>query len=205
MDLCGEQNPKFLDRLTNFDVTSLNVVTLAQLTRLLAEPEFNIVQAAQVSAALKPLCWWVLSVAELVRITKQAEIKRGKIADAEARVATTEKYVRQLRAELNSAALEEQRQSKAKRNAEHDIAEMRKLIEDTDLSSQNLDQLEAALASLQSHWKSRLEEIEAQLPDLLGDATLAAAAVAYSGPLLSTQRGAALEAWHKLLLGAGGW
>eukprot|EP00967_Tisochrysis_lutea_P092136 scaffold132716_cov16-Tisochrysis_lutea.AAC.1 len=113
--------------------------------------------AAQVSAALKPLCWWVLSVAELVRVTKQAELKRGKIADAEARVATTEKYVRQLRGELHSAAQEEQRQSKAKRNAERDIAEMHELIKDTDLSSQNLDQLEAALELLQVHWKGRLE------------------------------------------------
>ena len=53
-------------------------------------------QAAQVSAALKPLCWWVLSVAELVRTRKQAEIKRGKIAEAESRVAAAEKCVRGL-------------------------------------------------------------------------------------------------------------
>lgn len=51
-------------------------------------------QAAQVSAALKPLCWWVLSVAELVRTRKQATIKRTKIEGAESRVAAAEKCVR---------------------------------------------------------------------------------------------------------------
>lgn len=40
----GEQNPKFMDRLVNFDVNSLGMVPLAQLNRLLTEPEFNIVQ-----------------------------------------------------------------------------------------------------------------------------------------------------------------
>ena len=40
----GEQNPKLIERIANFDVGSISVMTLAQLTRLLAEPEFNIVQ-----------------------------------------------------------------------------------------------------------------------------------------------------------------
>lgn len=42
--LQGEQNPKLIERITNFDMGSISVVTLAQLTRLVAEPEFNIVQ-----------------------------------------------------------------------------------------------------------------------------------------------------------------
>lgn len=41
--------------------------------------------------------------------------------------------------------------------------------------------------------------VESQLPTLLGDATLGAAAVVYLGPLLPTQRAAALGAWRQVL------
>lgn len=47
-----------------------------------------------------------------------------------------------------------------------------------------------------------LQEVESALPTLLGDATLAAAAVVYLAPLLPSQRAAALSAWHELLQGA---
>jgi hypothetical protein len=38
------------------------------------------------SRAAKPLCWWALSVHELIRVTKEAELKRSKIAEAEERL-----------------------------------------------------------------------------------------------------------------------
>jgi hypothetical protein len=44
-----------------------------------------------------------------------------------------------------------------------------------------------------------LQEVEAQIPVLLGDSTLAAAAVVYLGALQPAQRAAALQAWHALL------
>ncbi len=43
-------------------------------------------QVAQVSQAAKPLAWWSLSVAELLRVGREADIKRAKIAEAEQRL-----------------------------------------------------------------------------------------------------------------------
>jgi hypothetical protein len=44
-----------------------------------------------------------------------------------------------------------------------------------------------------------LQDVESQIPVLLGDSTLAAAAVVYLGALHPAQRAAALQAWHALL------
>lgn len=44
------------------------------------------VGAAQVSQAAKPLCWWVLSAAELLRVGREADLKRMKIGEAEERL-----------------------------------------------------------------------------------------------------------------------
>ncbi|KAJ9507770.1 hypothetical protein QJQ45_019324, partial [Haematococcus lacustris] len=108
--LLGEQNPKLLERLVNFQTSGLSVVTLAKVSRIIAEPEFNIVQVESHSRAAKPLCWWVLSVVELLRAGRQADLKRSKIAEAEERLGAARKYVQQLRGELQAARNETARQ-----------------------------------------------------------------------------------------------
>lgn len=40
----GEQSPKFLDRLLGFDLARVNIMVLAHVARLTAEPDFNVVQ-----------------------------------------------------------------------------------------------------------------------------------------------------------------
>jgi hypothetical protein len=40
----GEQNPKLLERLVSFDPSTTSVMAAAKLGRIIAEPEFNIVQ-----------------------------------------------------------------------------------------------------------------------------------------------------------------
>ncbi len=62
------------------------MLALAKLSRIVSEPEFNIVQVAQQSKAAKPLCWWALSVHELLRVGREADLKRLKIAEAEQRL-----------------------------------------------------------------------------------------------------------------------
>jgi hypothetical protein len=43
------------------------------------------------SRAAKPLCWWALSVHELMRVGREAELKRSKIAEAEDRLEAANK------------------------------------------------------------------------------------------------------------------
>lgn len=87
----GEQSPKLLERLVAFDPRSITLLSMAKLHRIISEPDFNIVQVGQVSQAARPLCWWVLSVAELIRVGKEADLKRSKVAEAEQRLEAAHK------------------------------------------------------------------------------------------------------------------
>ena len=46
--LLGEQNPKLLDRIRDFDPKKISVLTAGKLHRICQEPEFNIVSVEQV-------------------------------------------------------------------------------------------------------------------------------------------------------------
>ncbi len=48
-------------------------------------------QVAQVSRAAKPLCWWAQCVHELLRVSREADLKRIKIEEAENRLETAQK------------------------------------------------------------------------------------------------------------------
>ncbi|KAJ9508104.1 hypothetical protein QJQ45_021416, partial [Haematococcus lacustris] len=196
--LLGEQNPKLLERLVNFQTSGLSVVTLAKVSRIIAEPEFNIVQVESHSRAAKPLCWWVLSVVELLRAGRQADLKRSKIAEAEERLGAARKYVQQLRGELQAARNETARQRAICESAEADIAEMHALARDEKKAARNVQQLERVVGQLTGAWREQLEDVKQQLPRLLGDSTLAAAACVYLGHLQPIQRTAALQAWQAL-------
>ncbi|GFH08363.1 uncharacterized protein HaLaN_03310, partial [Haematococcus lacustris] len=150
------------------------------------------------SRAAKPLCWWVLSVVELLRAGRQADLKRSKIAEAEERLGAARKYVQQLRGELQAARNETARQRAICESAEADIAEMHALARDEKKAARNVQQLERVVGQLTGAWREQLEDVKQQLPRLLGDSTLAAAACVYLGHLQPIQRTAALQAWQAL-------
>lgn len=52
------------------------------------------VPVLQVSVAAKSLCWWVLSVANLLRVDKECALKLARIREGEDRLANTNAYIR---------------------------------------------------------------------------------------------------------------
>lgn len=55
--LLGETSPKLLERMVAFDVRSVSVMATAKLTRIVQEPEFNIVAVQQVRGWGASCCW----------------------------------------------------------------------------------------------------------------------------------------------------
>ncbi|GLI61743.1 hypothetical protein VaNZ11_004157, partial [Volvox africanus] len=197
--LLGEQNPKLLDRLRDFDVEAVSPVQAAKLGRLLQEPEFNVVSVEQVSVAAKSLAWWVLSVAALLRSTKECEMRLMRIQEGEERLENTKVYIRKLRGELKAGETELTRQQNDLRILEHQLSEAGARLRDNDLQRTNITRLSGLVQGLIPRWRENLASVEARLPALVGDATLAVAAVVYLGPLDGRERSAVLGLWRDLL------
>ena len=76
------------------DPASVGVLPAAKLARIVQEPEFNIVSVERVSKACKSLCWWALSICDLIKARKEADLKLDRIKEAEARLDASSSYVR---------------------------------------------------------------------------------------------------------------
>ena len=48
--------------------TQVGVLAAAKLSRIVQEPDFNIVSVGRVSKACKSLCWWSISICELIKV-----------------------------------------------------------------------------------------------------------------------------------------
>lgn len=81
-------------RIRDLDVGCISVVTSGKLSRICAEPEFNIVSVGKVSRAAKSLCWWVLSVQELLKVAREGDLKLARTKEGEERLANTDAYIR---------------------------------------------------------------------------------------------------------------
>ena len=62
-------------------------VCCKKCVRLAVIPTWPVsLQVEAVSRAAKPLAWWALSVGELLRVGREADVKRAKVAQAEERL-----------------------------------------------------------------------------------------------------------------------
>ncbi|GAX79832.1 hypothetical protein CEUSTIGMA_g7272.t1 [Chlamydomonas eustigma] len=201
--LLSEQGPKFADRLLGLDPGSVGILPAAKLARIVREPDFNIVSVERVSKACKSLCWWAISINELIKVQKEADMKLEHIKEAEQRLDTSVSYIRKLNGEILVAHNQVARWQKDRYSIEEDIAELESLINDNAVATSNVKRMEQAVQHLVEVWKESYADINDQLPRLLGDATLASACVVYGGPLLPTQRAEAMEVWQAMLAGVG--
>jgi hypothetical protein len=93
---------------------------------------------AQVSVAARSLCWWILSVANSLKVHKETELRLGRIREGEERLGNTALYVRKLRGELSAGRVELSRQSHDQRVLEQQLGEAAAQLKDSDLAKANM-------------------------------------------------------------------
>jgi hypothetical protein len=88
-----------------------------------------------------------------------------------------------------------------RREVEADLSELHALVADNEGAAGSVRQLEGTVGHLVDGWMATMGAVESQLPGLLGDAAITAAAIVYAGPLPPSQRAAAVAAWHQTAVG----
>jgi dynein heavy chain len=76
----------FIDRLRNFDKSSISDMTLKKLRTYTTRPDFDPVLVGQKNVASKSMCMWCKAMDNYCKVAKEVEPKKKKVAELEAKM-----------------------------------------------------------------------------------------------------------------------
>jgi dynein heavy chain len=187
----------FLQQLREYDKDALasNVKLTQKLQKYVKMEQFVPETVKKVSAAAMSLCMWVRAMDIYARVARSIEPKKAKLAGAEESLAEAEGKLAVKKKELKQvqdkvAALQQQL-STAKSKA----TQLENQAEDCKVKLSRAEKLLAGLGNAAVSWVAASEVLEKDLKSVVGNITLAAGFIAYSGPFTAEFRHELTQQW----------
>ncbi|KAG8512932.1 Dynein heavy chain 6, axonemal [Galemys pyrenaicus] len=191
--LLGDSN--FLRRLLEYDKENIKPQILAKLQKYINNPDFVPEKVEKVSKACKSMCMWVRAMDLYSRVVKEVEPKRQKLRAAQAELDITmatlkEKQTLLRKVEAQIQALQDE--------YDRSVNEKESLAKTMALTKARLvraAKLTAALGDEQVRWEESIEKSQEEISNIIGNAFIAAACVAYYGAFTAQYRQILIECW----------
>ncbi|KAF8071068.1 Dnah1 [Scenedesmus sp. PABB004] len=194
---------KFLDSLLTFDKDNIPEAIIRRIEPFMASEEFTPEAVAKVSKACTSICMWVRAMhlyhtvalgvapkrAALAAAQEALDATLAELAAAQARLAAVQERIAVLEAQFEEATAKK--------------AALAAQVADCQVKLQRADKLIGGLGGERSRWAATVQQLQADMDNLVGDVVLAAGAIAYSGPFVPSYRAALLADWTAKLTDVG--
>jgi dynein heavy chain len=185
----------FMEQLKGYDKDNIPAAYLKKIAKYVADPDFAVEMVGKVSKAAKSLCMWVHAMDVYSRVAKDVAPKKKKLAEMNAMLAAANTKLAGKEAELKAVL---DKVAFLQKQCDDTVAEKEDLAQQAELTKNRLiraDKLTSGLSSEGVRWKEILEELNAQMVDLIGDTFLCAACISYYGAFTGVLRGELVELW----------
>ncbi|XP_004691642.1 PREDICTED: dynein heavy chain 6, axonemal [Condylura cristata] len=191
--LLGDSN--FLRRLLEYDKENIKPQILAKLQKYINNPDFVPEKVEKVSKACKSMCMWVRAMDLYSRVVKEVEPKRHKLRTAQAELDITlttlkEKQTLLRKVEAQIQALQDEYDKSV--NEKESLAKTMAL---TKARLVRAAKLTASLGDEQVRWEESIEKSQEEISNIIGNAFIAAACVAYYGAFTAQYRQTLIQCW----------
>ena len=192
-------DPKFLQKLLDFDKDNIDENIIRKVKPYLVMPEFqpNVVQKASVAAA--GLCKWVHAIVAYDEVAKMVAPRREALAEANADLQDAVEALKTKQSEL-AAVL--RRLQALKSDLENVLATKEGLEREVDTCRTKLQRASKLLDGLsgeRSRWELQVKQLESELHNALADSLVSSACVSYLGPFTRNLRDQLKAEWRSVL------
>ncbi|XP_074520194.1 dynein axonemal heavy chain 6 [Halichoeres trimaculatus] len=191
--LLGDSN--FLKRLTDYDKDNIKPQILLKLQRYISNPDFIPEKVEKVSKACRSMCMWVRAMDLYSRVLKEVGPKREKLAMAQEELDITMATLREKQEKLQDV---ENQIKVLQAQFDSSIAEKEDLVNTMALTEARLTRagkLTSALSDEQVRWEQSVALFDQEIINVVGNAFIAAACVAYYGAFTSHYRQLLIDQW----------
>ena len=193
----------FINQLKSFDKDGITDGQLSRIRRITKQRAFTIENVSRQSRAAAALCGWVLAMEDYALVYRHVAPKRAKLRSLHKRL--SKKRTELLRAQERLVDIQAQVNELEKSYAES-TNEKTALQIDLDATTHKIQramQLVSGLSNEQVRWAERKANAQASLETLTGDSLMAAACLAYAGPLPARNRTSVAKAWQQAIVRGG--
>ncbi|XP_054557770.1 dynein axonemal heavy chain 6 isoform X2 [Talpa occidentalis] len=191
--LLGDSN--FLRRLLEYDKENIKPQILAKLQKYINNPDFVPEKVEKVSKACKSMCMWVRAMDLYSRVVKEVEPKRQKLRAAQAELDITLTTLREKQTLLKKVEAQIQALQDEYDRSVNEKESLAKTMALTKARLVRAAKLTAALGDEQVLWEESIEKSQEEISNIIGNAFIAAACVAYYGAFTAQYRQILIECW----------
>jgi len=192
-------DPKFLEKLMNFDKDNIPEDVMAKLGPMETDPDFEPDVIKKASVAACGVCKWARAMVVYDRVAKMVGPKKEQLAEAEAELAAAEASLATKKAELKKV------QDKVAKLLS-DFAEAKEKKEDLEnqleVATKRLGTAEKLISGLggeKGRWEISSTNLGYQFDNLVGDVLIASGIIAYLGCFLAKYRNESVSSWIGLM------
>eukprot|EP00698_Gefionella_okellyi_P021807 TRINITY_DN713_c0_g2_i1.p1 TRINITY_DN713_c0_g2~~TRINITY_DN713_c0_g2_i1.p1 ORF type:complete len:3408 (-),score=943.41 TRINITY_DN713_c0_g2_i1:2225-11140(-) len=194
---------KFMDSLLKYDKDHIPEPTIQKIKRYIEKDDFKPAAVAKVSRAAMSLCQWVIAMEQYHNVAKIVAPKRERLREAQADLEHTLELLKDAKRRLKDVedAIED-----LQRRYRESVTEKDRLIlkvQDCEVRLDRAQKLIGGLGGERTRWNEMLGQLERDHSNMLGDALVSAASVAYLGAFTISYRSDLYKTWHSQLVEMG--
>lgn len=207
--LCAKSYMKDANRLLDvlvqppekggFNRDAMDMALMEKVRVYYDNDEFQPEKVKSVSLPCMAMCQWVRAMYKWFFVNREIQPLRETLSAAEAELAIVTAALRETRATLDQVIASVAALEKEYNEALDTQAALEAEVERTSLKLQRAARLIDGLGGEKSRWVQLVEQYKEEERYVVGDMVIAAATVAYCGPLTATYRKDLLTAWKETL------
>ncbi|RDD38836.1 Dynein heavy chain 1, axonemal [Trichoplax sp. H2] len=186
---------KFLDSLFKYDKDNIPDSIINKIQPYIDSEEFQPSAISRVSKACTSICQWVRAMYKYHFVAKNVAPKRERLQEAQADLVETQRILEEAKSRLQGV---EDGISSMKAKYEECVARKEELELKCDECTARLARAETLIEGLSDErirWQHTIEEIDRLVINIVGDALISAAYIAYMGPFTGEYRNKLLDEW----------
>jgi len=192
-------DPKFLQRLVEFDKDSISEAVMEKVKPYTARDDFTPENIKKASVAAAGLCKWVHAMVVYDNIARVVAPKRAALQKANEELAVAMEQLRNKQGELqavldNLQSLQEELQATMNKKEA-----LENQVKDCATKLDRASRLIGGLGGEKTRWTAFVGELGVQLKNSIGDILLSSGVIAYLGVFTQSYRTICLEEWAALL------
>eukprot|EP00741_Cyanophora_paradoxa_P008927 tig00000142_g8641.t1 len=196
-ELLGD--PKFLQRLVEFDKDNIPDARMELLAPYMDNDEFLPEKVARASKAARGLCMFIRAMGTYHRVVKEVAPKKARLVAAEDRLRAVVEQLNAKKESLRLIELQIADLTASYRQGLGDKEALQEQVASCELRLERAQKLLGGLVGEKDRWTAAAHALGAQFENMVGDALLACGALAYLGPFTKPYRDECAAGWLELL------
>jgi dynein heavy chain len=185
----------FLQQIKGFDRDHVAPATNMKIKKFIDMPNFTKEEVKKVSGAAAALCVWVRAIFLYANVAKEVAPKRQRLKEATESLAMKQASLKEAQ---DALAVVSAKIKKLQESYDGSVGEKNRLKEEAEGLEAKLDRADKLVKGLSGEyvrWQESIQEYNASLLKVTGDALIAAAFLSYAGPFETSYRTTLQKAW----------